>query len=173
MVDCRFLDRLFFHTLKPRRVSKCVALARHRLLCFHGERFGPRRSQQLNWFENQMVAFEPMLEIRSFTNRVRNDNGTYTTGNLSFHHGLIGASYDVLFGKKFSAFDKIGYKFRPFGITYKKVNASFTVRWYPNGFTADEFGNAEPRLENVNRKSEVLYGATIGVLWGRTQPKRQ
>ena len=83
------------------------------------------------------------------------------TGNLSFHHGLIGASYDVLFGKKFSAFDKIGYKFRPFGITYKKVNASFTVRWYPNGFTADEFGNAEPRLENVNRKSEVLYGATI------------
>jgi hypothetical protein len=172
-VDCRFLDRLFFHTLKPRVYRSVWVSLDTGYYVSTARDSGPDAVNKYNWFENQMVAFEPMLEIRSFTNRVRNDNGTYTTGNLSFHHGLIGASYDVLFGKKFSAFDKIGYKFRPFGITYKKVNASFTVRWYPNGFTADEFGNAEPRLENVNRKSEVLYGATIGVLWGRTQPKRQ
>jgi hypothetical protein len=109
-------------------------------------------------FENFMVAFEPMVEIRSFTN----DAGK---GNLSFHHGLVGMSYDILFGEDHGTFDKIGFKFRPIGFTYKKLNGAFNIRWYPNGFTGDEFGVSEPRLDDINRPSETLWGFSVGYLW--------
>jgi hypothetical protein len=109
-------------------------------------------------FENYMVAFEPMVEVRSFTN-------AGGAGNLSFHHGLVGMSYDILFGSDYSTFDKIGLKFRPVGFTYKKLNGAFNIRWYPNGFTGDEFGVSEPRLHDINRPSETLWGFSMGYIW--------
>ena len=106
-----------------------------------------------------MLAIEPMVEFRSYTS---NDN----KGDLSFHHGLIGMSYDVLAGKNFGTFDKIGFKFRPVGFTYKKLNAAFNIRWYPNGFTGDEFGVVQPRMHDIDRPSETLWGFSMGYIWG-------
>jgi hypothetical protein len=108
-----------------------------------------------DWFKTWMVAFEPILEIRSHTS---------PNGAVVLHHGLVGLSYDVLFGSGFDTFDKFGLKFKPIGITFKKkFNAAFTMRWYPNGFTPDEFGIG-PRL-HFNRDGEMLYGFTIGYLF--------
>jgi hypothetical protein len=119
-------------------------------------------------FENYMVAFEPMLEIRSFTNAGTDAKGARVpgTGYLSFHHGLVGMSYDVLFGSDYGTFDKIGLKFRPIGFTYKKWNGALNIRVYPNGFTGDEFGVEEPRLHDINRPSETVWGFSMGYIWG-------
>ena len=108
---------------------------------------------EFGWFENHMVAFEPILEVRS-----------YTSDNVMLNHGLIGMSYDVLFGSKFSIFDKAGFKFRPIAISIKrKFNASVTVRYYPNRFTAEEFGLVAPNP--VSDDGEFVYGFTMGWLW--------
>ncbi len=78
------------------------------------------------------------------------------------------ASSDCLttscFGSGFNTFDKFGLKFKPIGVTFnKRFNAAFTMRWYPNGFTGDEFGIG-PR-QDFNRDGEMLYGqyrSTLG-----------
>jgi hypothetical protein len=101
-----------------------------------------------------MLALEPMLEIRS----VGGDT-------FRLHHGLVGLTYDILFGKGFDTFDKVGYKFRPIGMTFKRWNAAYSLRWYPNGFTPDEFGQAPALPPDTNRKSEVVQGISVGYLW--------
>ena len=73
-----------------------------------------------------MVAIEPMVEIRSYT--TKDSKGVANQGNWTFHHGLVGLSYDIVFGKQFSTFDNVGIKFRPLGVTYRNFNASFNLR---------------------------------------------
>ena len=118
-------------------------------------------------FDSYMVAIEPMVEMRSFTNAGKNALGDKVkgTGNLSFHHGLVGLSYDVLFGKEFSAFDNVGIKFRPVGVTYKNFNAAFNLRWYPDRFTAAQFGMVDPTPSDPE-SSEWLWGFSAGWIWG-------
>lgn len=105
-------------------------------------------------WRTQMVAFEPILEVRSAT----------TGGGATIYHGLVGLSYDVLFGSDFDTFDKVGIKFRPIGVAYKKIDFGINVRVYPNGFGRDEFGFA-PRLGDVDRPVEAIYGASFGLKW--------
>jgi len=112
-------------------------------------------SLEFDWFGTGMLAFEPLLTVRSY-----GDGGE----GLSVHHGLIGLSYDFLFGKDFSRFDKVGLKFTPIGVTYKGVTASFNLRVYPNGFTPDEFGFG-PRQHDLSRPSETVIGFSVGRRW--------
>ena len=53
-----------------------------------------------------MVAVEPMLQLQSYRRRF---------GGLAVYHGVVGLTYDMLFGVGFDAFDNIGVKFRPIG----------------------------------------------------------
>jgi hypothetical protein len=116
-------------------------------------------------FDSFMVAIEPMVEMRSFTNK--DSKGVANYGNLTFHHGLIGLSYDVVFGKQFSTFDNIGLKFRPLGVTYKNFNASFNLRWYPDRFTAGQFGMVDPTPNDPDPdSSEWTWGISAGWIWG-------
>jgi|KBSMisStaDraftv2_1062788.scaffolds.fasta_scaffold39477_5 hypothetical protein len=116
-------------------------------------------SESSSWIVKQhMIAFEPMLEMRSYSSRDK---------AVDYHHGLIGISWDLPYGADHSSFDKFGLKFRPIGITIKKKwNMSYTLRLYPNGFTNDEFGIGDP-VPNANRDAEVLHGFTFGYVWGR------
>jgi len=151
--ECREFDRRFVGQLKARQERRVW------LSIDTGPYFSTgKNSENIDFeaFRTWMVVVEPMVEIRSLTS---------PGGNFMLHHGLFGASYDVLFGPDFDTFDKMGLKFRPVGVTiYKKINASFTMRWYPHGFTSDEFGIG-PRLPNRDRDSETVYGFNIGVLW--------
>jgi len=116
-------------------------------------------------FKNNMVAFEPMLEYRSYTSADPDKRVTYS-------HGLIGISWQYLFGNH-PGFDKFALKFRPFGITINhKLNFTYNLRLYPHGFTPDEFAATDPttglpfpRLNNVDRPAEVVHGFSVGYLW--------
>jgi hypothetical protein len=114
-------------------------------------------SLEFGWFENYMLAFEPMLAVRSY-----GDGGDES---VSVHHGLVGLSYDFLFGKHFSRFDKVGLKFQPVGITIPNwFTVSFNIRVYPNGFTEDEFGFG-PRLFDLDRETETVFGVSFARRW--------
>jgi hypothetical protein len=153
-IECRALDKLVMFETAPRRLRRIWLTLDANLYTSTGRN---SESNEFEAFKNFMIAFEPLVEVRSFTS----DRGN---GNLSFHHGLGGLSYDFLFGSDYQAFDKAGFKFRPIGLTYKKFNASYTLRVYPNGFTPDEFGIGA-RVDDLNREAEVVQGFTIGFLW--------
>jgi hypothetical protein len=151
--ECREFDRRFVGALEPRQ--KRQAWVSFDTTPFFSTGYDSDEGTDFEWFKTWMVAVEPIYEFRSYSS---------PDGNLMFHHGVIGLSYDVLFGSGFDTFDKFGLKFRPIGVTIKKrFNAAFTMRWYPNGFTRDEFGIG-PR-QNFNRDGEMLYGFSIGYLF--------
>jgi hypothetical protein len=105
-------------------------------------------------FKTGMVAVEPMLMTGSL--------GSGGDG-FSLYHGA-GASYDVLFGQGFSAFDKFGFKFQPIGFKYYNLTVAYIMRTYHNGFTPDEFGVGD-RQDDVNRPFELVHGITAGFRW--------
>lgn len=101
----------------------------------------------------QLFSFEPALEVRSITRRLG-----------VMHHGIIGLSYFFLTGSGFEHFDKVGLKFVPIGFTFRNgVNLALSLRVFPNGFTADEFG-VGTRQHDVDRPWERVYGVAFG--WG-------
>jgi hypothetical protein len=117
---------------------------------------------QYDAFKNHMVAFEPILEVRSYTS---------PDYNFMLHHGLMGVTYDLLWGENtlgedYDTFDNVGLKFRPIGVTInKRYNASFTLRYYPRRFTSEDFGISNPAQDKT--AGEFVYGITVGWLWGR------
>jgi len=153
--ECRGLDYRFAGKLAPRqerRVWLSIDTGFYTSTGYDSE------TASYEWFKQHMIAFEPMLEMRSYSSRDK---------VVDYHHGLIGISWDLLYGADHSSFDKFGLKFRPIGITIKKKwNMSYTLRLYPNGFTNDEFGIGDP-VPNANRDAEVLHGFTFGYVWGR------
>jgi hypothetical protein len=151
--ECREFDHRFTGQLRPRRERK--TWVSFDTTPFFSTGYDSDEGTNFEWFKTWMVAFEPILEIRSHTS---------PGGKVMLHHGLVGLSYDVLFGSGFNTFDKFGLKFKPIGVTFnKRFNAAFTMRWYPNGFTGDEFGIG-PR-QDFNRDGEMLYGFSIGYLF--------
>jgi hypothetical protein len=158
-IECRIVDLLVkpLGTLTARGDRKSRLFLSLDTGVFFSSAYDAEDITDFKWFENYMVAFEPMLEARG---------KSFFNGNFVLHHGLIGVSYDVLFGSGYKPFDKAGFKFRPVGVTIrKKFNASWTVRFYPNGFTADEFGQSQPRLNDINRDGEWVMGGSFGYLW--------
>src|SRR5262245_43866352 len=103
--ECRVLDYRFTGALKERKERPWWLSLDLGAYTSTG-----RNSEDLDFkkFDDNMVAFEPMFEIRGYTT---------PSGNLMFHHGLAGFSYNVLFGPEFGTFDKAGLKFRPVGVT--------------------------------------------------------
>jgi hypothetical protein len=151
VIECRAIDYLFYNKLK-RRPDRQVWLSLD-----SGFYFSTGKNSDGNPFEafkTFMVAFEPMLEVRSRTRE-----------NFMMFHGLMGFSYDVLFGENFDTFDNVGLKFRPVGVAfYKKYNASFTLRYYPRRFTSEDFGIVNPTQDKTG--GEWIWGFTVGWLWG-------
>jgi hypothetical protein len=153
VIECRAIDYLIYHRLKP-RPQRRVWLSLDSGFYFSTGK--DSEENQFDWFENFMVNFEPMLEVRS-----------HASDNVMLYHGLMGVSYDVLFGQNFDTFDNVGIKFRPIGVAfYKKYNASFTLRYYPRRFTSEDFGIVNPAQEKTG--GEWVWGFTVGWLWGRS-----
>jgi len=154
LIECRGIDYLLYHRLKPRPVRR-VWLSLDAAYYFSTDKDSD--GNEFNWFENHMVAFEPILEVRSYTS---------PDENFMVHHGLMGITYDVLFGENFDTFDNVGLKFRPIGVTInKRYNASFTLRYYPRRFVSEDFGIINPTQNKDG--GEWVYGFTVGWLWGR------
>ncbi len=150
--ECRAIDYLFAGKLasrKERRVWLSIDTG------FYTGTGKDSDGNVFKPFKNNMIAFEPMLEMRSYKS---------IDQKVMYHHGLIGISWDYLVGADHESFDKFGLKFRPVGVTFGRYNLSYTLRLYPNGFTPDEFGIV-PREPGLNRGSEVLHGFTFGYLW--------
>jgi hypothetical protein len=155
--ECRAADYRFYGMLKSRK-ERLVWLSFDTGPYFSTGKnpHGPGTDPDYEFGEVWMVAAEPILEVRS---------GSFWHDKLLLNHGVLGATYDIFFGGDFDTFDKAGLKFKPVTATFfKKVNASLTARWYPNGTTPDEFGKAPPQ-PGANRPSEWVYGFSVGYLW--------
>jgi hypothetical protein len=151
--DCRFIDRRFVGYARARTDRRYWLSLDNGIYVSTGKNSGIHDYEAWKTF---LFAVEPILEFRSFDC----DNG-----KLIIHHGLVGFSYQHLFGSGFDAFDKAALKFRPIAFTInKKFNAAFNLRIYPNGVTVDEFSQA--RLEDFNRPHEYSWGLSFGYLWG-------
>ncbi|HEU4693713.1 MAG TPA: hypothetical protein VFS23_35360 [Vicinamibacterales bacterium] len=105
-----------------------------------------------------MLAFDPMIELVTWDN-LKDDN------RQEIYHGLMGVSYNVLFGPDFRRFANAGVKLRPIGYRYRRVNFEFDLRIYPNGFSADQFGKAAAPEPN---RAEVTYGFSMGIAFGES-----
>lgn len=104
-------------------------------------------------FNYYMVAFEPLLQVQSVG-----------WGSGALYHGVIGISYDWLFGKGFDSFDNFGVKVRPIGVLLgRHLNLEYNVRIYPRGFTASDFGLVDPKAKP--RDSEIVHGFSFGWRW--------
>jgi hypothetical protein len=155
--ECRMVDRRFVGGLTARQYRRVWLSIDTGFYVSTG--YDSETTDYTLW-KDQMIAFEPMLEMRSYSSK---------DGLVDYHHGLIGISWDLLTGTDHATFDKFGLKFRPVGITIKKKwNMSYTLRLYPNGFSPDEFDG--PSVPNLNRGLEVLHGFTFGILWGPKPP---
>jgi hypothetical protein len=75
-----------------------------------------------------------------------------------------GLSWDLLFGKDFSAFDKFAISVVPAEVLLAPKHAlAFKLRIYPNAYTSDEFGFG-PR-QDYNRPWEVAWGFSYSYLF--------
>ena len=159
VLECRGIDYLFYKQLKPRPVRR-VWLSLDAAYYFSTGKNSD--GNVYSKFNDHMVAFEPILEVRSYTSG---------ENNFMLHHGLMGVTYDLLWGENsqgqdYDTFDNVGLKFRPIGVTInKKYNASFTLRYYPRRFTSEDFGIINPAQDKT--AGEFVYGVTVGWLWGR------
>jgi hypothetical protein len=113
----------------------------------------PRDSKTVayDWFDVGMVALEPSLMV--------------TSKLPSSHEGVrishrAGITYNYLFGRNFDSFDKFGYLLVPIEVTYKDIALAAKIRLYQHGFTDDEFGFGDLRLDS-DRPAEVVWGASF------------
>ena len=112
--------------------------------------------QDYKFFKVGMIAFDPMLEVQSVTR----SNG------FAMYHGVLGVSYNLLFGEGFDTFTNVAFKLRPIGLTFPlgggwKFDLEYNVRLYPSGFSADEFGKV-PVAPPLNR-AETVQGVGLGL----------
>src|SRR5262245_9620922 len=115
--------------------------SRFRLTLEGGPYFSTGRNgaegQDYQFFKIGMLAFDPMLEYESWRSPREN--------RFSVYHGVLGVSYNLLFGSGFDSFTNVALKLRPIGVMFPvgkswRVEAEYNLRLYPNAFSADEFG---------------------------------
>jgi hypothetical protein len=102
-----------------------------------------------------MLTFDPMLEIRSVGDSTR---------RVTVYHGVMGISYNFLWGRHFRRFANAAVKLRPLGVAIplgerKSLDFAYNLRLYPNGFAAEEFGH-DPLPTRTNT-AEGVHGFTI------------
>lgn len=106
-------------------------------------------TQSYEWGEVWMLALEPGLAVRT------------KDGTVRIHHGA-GISYDWVFGREIRGFDKFAFTLTPLDVAYKRVAVGVKLRFYPNGFTDDEF-KPVPKVSR-NRPAETTLGFTFSVI---------
>jgi hypothetical protein len=104
-----------------------------------------------------MLTFDPMLEIRTV--------GDSTRG-FTVYHGVMGISYNFLWGPHFRRFTNAAFKLRPLGVampvgTRTSLDFAYNLRIYPNGFAAEEFGH-DP-VPTPTNTAEGVHGFTISL----------
>ncbi len=105
-----------------------------------------------------LFAYEPMVHLRSYQ--------TPGTRTVAIEHGVLGLSYFLLKGTDFKRFDNVGLKLIPVEVRYKQFSVGYTMRIFPNGFTAEQFG-VPPGTANQHDGREVVNGVTVGIRWGK------
>jgi hypothetical protein len=113
----------------------------------------PRNSDDGNdeygWFDVGMLTFEPVYEVR------------WAPGLSSG----AGVGYNFLFGKDFGSFHKFNLKIRVLAVESPQATLAVNLRYYPEGFTSDEFGFGE--RQDIDRPAEFNIGFSVGFrkLW--------
>jgi hypothetical protein len=113
----------------------------------------PRDSEtvEYDWFDVGMVALEPSLMVTSKLPSSRN--------GVRISH-RAGITYNYLFGRHFDSFNKVGFLIVPIEVTYRNIALAAKIRLYQHGFTDDQFGVGDLRLDR-DRPSEAVYGASF------------
>jgi hypothetical protein len=76
-----------------------------------------------------------------------------------------GASYNRLHGEGFSSFNNAAVKLKVGVMLIDWIDVGLNVRFYPNGFTADEF--TENPVQHVDRPKETVVSISGGLAWSR------
>jgi|SoiMethySBSTD1v2_1073268.scaffolds.fasta_scaffold613448_2 hypothetical protein len=117
-----------------------------------------------DYFDVNMLTVEPMLEIQSRTSQV-----DYSNVRLQVYHGVLGLSYNLIFVKGDPpTFSNAAFKFRPVGVVVPigrtwGFDASYNLRLYPSGFTAEDFGVGPSSPDDGGW--EVVNGFEFGIRW--------
>jgi hypothetical protein len=121
--------------------------------------------QDYDRFEVKMVTFDPMVEFAS-----KSWNVGYAQLPFQLYHGLLGVSYNVLFGENFDTFSNVGFKLRPIGIVIPVTGRiafdfSYDLRLYPKGFTAEDFGNIPlaPEGSGAETVQSLVFGLRVNL----------
>jgi hypothetical protein len=109
-------------------------------------------------FNTWMLAFDPVIELVTY------DNFKSGGARREVYHGVMGVSYNVLFGSDFRRFTNAAVKLRPIGYRHGRFNVEFDLRMYPNGFRADQFGEVSPEPEP--NRAETTWGFSVGIAFG-------
>jgi hypothetical protein len=103
------------------------------------------KTGKYDWFENYMLAVEPMLRRRS--------------SSMTYHG--VGVSGDFLFGNHFRRFGAVALKVEPVALGLgRNWYLISTVRMYRHRFTADQFG-AATAAPSGNGKREFVIGLNV------------
>ena len=129
--------------------------------------------------EVKMFLFDPMLEVESKSWMTKKcpagSPATCQRLRLQIYHGVIGMSYNILFGADFPTFSNVGLKLRPFGIAVPvgkwgrvdfAADFSYDLRLYPQRFTAEDFGHVAltPEGSGAEAVHALVFGARIKIL---------
>ena len=96
-----------------------------------------------------MLSAEPLFEVASMSR-----------GDVRFSHG-VGVAAHFLFGPDFRRFTNAGFKVRYAAVEIgDHVELAYNERYYPNGFTPDQFGFDVPAP--AERSFERTWGFSIG-----------
>jgi hypothetical protein len=102
-------------------------------------------------WKNGMLSFDPMLEVRSAE-----------AGGVDVYHSA-GLTMNRLFGKGYTPLWNAGLKVRPIGVVFNgRWDAALNLRWYPDGFTAGDFG-VGPVLPDA--PGETTWGFSVARSW--------
>ena len=157
--ECRVLDIRFTGDVKSRSERKTWLSLDMAPYWSTGK--NPREGLEFGAGKVKMAAIEPILEVRSWPRRDNTENA-----KVMLHHGLIGATYDVLWGEDFETFDKFGFKFKPVGITSRSVECRSYATVVPQPVHARRV-RKEPSTQDVKGSNEVAFGFSVGYLFRR------
>ena len=123
--ECRIGSAMVHH-----RADGTNILSSSHSLCWarrsSGRPITTRATQSYEWGEVWMLATRAGLAVRT------------KDGTVKVHHGA-GISYNWVFGREIRGFDKFAFTVTPIDVAYKRVAVGVKLRFYPNGFTDDEF----------------------------------
>ena len=102
-----------------------------------------------NFFDVLMLAYEPMVNIRSLKRR-----------DVRIDHGVMGLSYFFLFGEDFSRFSNVGMKFTPIHVSWRHFEIAYNFRVFPTPFRPEQFPD-QFRADDPVGGAEVIHGFTF------------